>query len=177
MALVLESAGVIEESTGDFLTRATIWLAMLAWTGGIVMQGRGRGRLFRGFWTTGLSFYLIHICFAYSEFYQWSHRVAWDSTARDTLEMTGVDSGFGLLVNYALVLVLAIDVFLQWKVGDRRGARWIDGLVIFMIVNGAIIFGSGSVRWFGAALIASILTALVWNGLKAGKEISCDESR
>lgn len=153
---------MIEDTTGDFLTRATIWFAMFAWTGGIVIQGGGRARLSRGFWTAGLSLYVVHIFLAYSEFYQWRHRVAWESTARDTLEMTGMDSGFGLLVNYAFALVLSADLLRQWKEGERKGARWIDGLVIFMIVNGAIIFASGSVRWFGVALIVSILCALVW---------------
>jgi hypothetical protein len=152
---------VIEVLTGDLLTRATIWLAMLSWTGGIVSGAGGRARFSRGLWTVGLLIYAFHICFAYSEFHQWSHFVAWESTARDTLEMTGMDSGVGLLVNYAFALVLAIDVFRQWQKGRRKGAGWIDGLVIFMIVNGAIIFGSGPVRWFGAGLIAVILWVLV----------------
>lgn len=157
---------MIDASTGDFLTRATIWFAMLVWTGGIVIPGEGRARLSRWFWTAGLLLYVIHIFFAYSEFYQWSHRVAWESTARDTLEMTGMDSGFGLLVNYAFALVLAIDVFRQWKEGGRKGAPWIDGLVIFMIANGAIVFASGPVRWLGTALLASILCALLWRRLR-----------
>jgi hypothetical protein len=59
-------------------------------------------------------------------------------------------------VNYAFGALLAVDLFSQWKNGARKWARWVDGLILFMIVNGAVVFGDGPVRWLGALLALAI---------------------
>lgn len=140
----------------ETLTRATIWLAMGAWTCGICLGWRKNKQAARCLWTLGLFSYLVHILCAYEAFYQWSHGIAWESTARDTGAVTGFNSGVGLLVNYAFGALLAVDLFSQWNNGERKWARFVDGLVLFMIINGAVVFGEGPVRWLGCLLTLAI---------------------
>ncbi|MDF1862847.1 MAG: hypothetical protein P1U87_21705 [Verrucomicrobiales bacterium] len=140
----------------ETLTLATVWLAMGAWTCGICLGWDTSKQVARGLWTLGLLSYLVHILCAYEAFYQWSHEIAWESTARDTEEVTGFDSGVGLLVNFAFGALLAVDLFSQWQKGERKWARFVDSLVLFMIVNGAVVFGDGPVRWFGVFLTLAI---------------------
>lgn len=137
----------------EWLTRASIWFAMAGWTAGILT----RFPLSRRFWTAGLALYLAHIVLAFAAFYDWSQAVAWEATAADTERVTGWRSGIGLAFNYLFALVLAIDVALQWQL-NRRMAGWlVEGLVLFFIVNGAVVFADGPVRWFGITMTGVIL--------------------
>jgi hypothetical protein len=140
---------------GEFLTRAAIWLAMGLWTLAMT-RSRHRAGAARWFWTAGLAAYVVHILLAYGSFYGWSHRIAWETTARDTAETVGLDSGFGLLVNFAFAAVLAADVVVQWRTGVRKAGGWIDAFVLFLILNGTVVFGEGAVRWYGGLLLVSI---------------------
>lgn len=119
------------------------------------------GNLSRIAWTAGLIFYLLHIVFAYDAFYGWSHRIAIEKTAAETVKVTGLETGIGLWVNYAFALILALDVMKQWYDGKRHFFPAIDWLVIFMIINGAILFADGFIRAYGVVLIVSV-TALRW---------------
>jgi len=136
----------------EWLTRATIWLAMAAWTAAILLARRPNPA--RIVWTAALVAYLLHIVLAYAAFYEWSHRIAWEQTALDTARVTGWRSGIGLIVNYAFAAALAVDLARQWR--GHRASSWIVGLVVFMIVNGAVVFGEGPVRWFGIALLCAM---------------------
>ncbi len=149
---------MIEGSIGEWLTRATIWVAMGLWAAAMVWPKRGS--VTKWLWTTALVSYLVHIVLAYQHFYEWSHRVAWEVTARDTEAVTGLDSGVGLLINFAFAGILAFDLAGQWRTGQRKGATWINGLILFLILNGAVVFGEGAVRLYGVALITGVLMVL-----------------
>ena len=137
-----------------FLTLATIWSAMLAWTLAILFRVRGA-------WTLAFVLYIVHILAAHESHYAWSHEVAYTETARQTADATGWDSGVGLYFNYAFAAILAFDLVIQWRYRSRKFPRTIDGLVFFMIFNGAVIFGSGPVRWFGVLLCTAILVGWI----------------
>lgn len=139
---------------GSFATTASILVAMSGWTVALV----GPGSWARLAWTFGLAAFLIHVGFAFGFFYAWSHETALAETARQTEEVVGVESSVGLWVNYAFTAILALDVLQQWRSGTRRFATAIDWLVIFMIVNGAVVFADGFVRLYGLVIIAFILT-------------------
>ena len=142
----------------EWITRGSIWLAMIFWTAGILTTVPRS----RSWWTCGLGAYLVHVAFAYAAFYEWSHRVAWEETARQTEELTGWSSGVGLVFNWILLGVLALDVWAQWARGQRVLGRTIDWIVLFFIFNGAVVFGTGPVRWFGGALLLGVgLSVLV----------------
>ncbi len=150
-----------------FLTQATIWIAMLAWTIAILRREHS--------WSgVGLVFYILHIFAAYEFHYQWSHAVALSETARQTAEVTGWESGVGLYFNYALAAILASDLAFQYIRGKRPLPRIVDGLVFFMIFNGAVVFGNGAVRLYGAILCGVIAAAWI---LKARENFSPRPSR
>jgi hypothetical protein len=65
-----------------------------------------------------------------------------------------------LLVNYAFAVWLAIELVFQFRNGKPVSLA-LEGFIFFMIVNGAIIFGEGPVRWFGLVLSARILVAWI----------------
>jgi len=136
----------------QWLTRATIWLAMTAWAAAILLARQPRRA--RAAWTGALVAYLLHIVLAYAAFYEWSHRIAWEQTALDTARVTGWHSGIGLVVNYAFAAALAVDLARQWR--GHPASPWIVGLVVFMILNGAVVFGEGPVRWYGIALLYAL---------------------
>lgn len=144
---------MIEPSACESATTASILVAMSGWTLALVSAG-STARLA---WTSALFSYLLHVLFAFSSHYGWSHATALVETARQTAEFTGFESGIGLWVNYAFGAVLAFDVLQQWLGGRRRFASAIDGLVVFMIVNGAIVFADGAVRVYGVVLVAIVL--------------------
>ncbi len=137
---------------GEWLTRATIWVAMGLWCVAMVLPPR-RELQSRWLWMAALVTYGAHILLAYQHFYQWSHQVAWEATARDTEATVGFDSGVGLLINFAFAAVLAVDLAIQWCTRERKGGAWINGLVLFLILNGAVVFGEGPVRIYGVILL------------------------
>lgn len=138
-------------------TYLTIFFAITCWSVALV-SAPGTARIG---WTAGLGLYLVHILFAFDAFYDWSHHVAMEVTAKETAAVIGLETGFGLWVNYVFGLILALDVLRQWRAGTRRYALAIDWLVIFMIVNGAIIFADGITRLYGVVLVIAVI-ALRW---------------
>lgn len=143
----------------EFLTKVTVWLAMLGWVSALV-AGRFRLSLSaRILWTSGLVCYLLHILFAYEAFYDWSNKIAWEQTAADTERLTGVRSGAGLLVNFLFLGFLTFDICRQWFGRMQRAGKILEVFVVFMIFNGAVVFGSGAVRWFGVALLMILFGA------------------
>lgn len=159
-------------STGAWLTKATVWLALLA-----CAIGAGRMLLARGHagspaktrwvWTIGCVFFLAHVICAFTFYHGWSHAAAYRETARQTGEMTGFRWGGGLFLNYLFAAAWLGDVLWWWlaPTSFARRPRWVAAIwhsfFFFMVFNGAIVFGSGPVRWFGA-VICAILAALWW---------------
>ena len=129
---------------------------MLAWMAAIALRG---SRADRWFWLAGLAAYLSHIAFAFDYYHDWSQAAAWEATARDTKELTGWESGVGLLVNYAFVIWLVVELARQFR-RENPASFALEGFVFFMIVNGAIVFGERPVRLFGAILCAMIVA--IW---------------
>lgn len=148
------------------LTTITIWLAMLVWAVAIPFLGRNS---VRWLWLCGFVFYLLHIGFAFHHYHDWSHAAAWEATARDTEALTGFRTGAGLLVNYAFAIWLAIELVLSFR-KDKPVSFALEGFVFFMIVNGAIVFGEGPVRWFGVVLCARIVVAWMQRFTRRSRE-------
>lgn len=162
-------------------TRVTIWLSVAGWAvviAGLLRGGTG-GRL-RLWWTLALAAYLAHIVAAFSGFYQWSHAVAFAETARQTGEVTGVEKGFGLWLNYFVAVFWVVDVVRWWRSGKippEGEARklWLSWHVflVLMIFNGTVVFGHGPVRWFGVAIFV-LLAGVALHARLAKTETSPD---
>ena len=115
-------------------------------------------------WLLGLSAFAVHVWTAFDGFYSWDFSVALDETVRLTEAVTGWRSSVGLWVNFAFLAVLTADLGLRiLKKGGvcKTQNRILEILVIFMIINGAVIFAIGPVRWFGSGLLLG-LAAVIW---------------
>lgn len=154
---------------GELLTKLTIWLALLAYTIGTAFFLRAhRPERFltptRWSWTLGCALFLIHVACAFQFYHHWSHADAYRETARQTAELTGSPSGGGIYINYVFAAAWLAVVLQMWLAPESiRTSRWIaiwHGFVFFMMLNGAIIFVHGPIRWLGILLCSSL--AIFW---------------
>ena len=153
--------------SGELFTRILVWIALLCYSVAAVtflVRRQHLRSLARWCWTLGLFAYLGHVAAAFHYYYQWSHDLGIAETARQTRELTGKDSGAGLYLNYFFTLVWIADTAYWWVVGLSGYARrsgWIDwiihGFFVLMVVNGAVVFARGPVRWLGAAILLLLL--------------------
>ena len=157
---------------GEFLTRLAVWLAIASYVfaAATMILARGRSSWLvraRWGWTLGCAFFLAHVAFAFQFHHHWSHGAALRETARQTGEMTGIDWGGGLFLNYMFALAWLADVLWWWLAPasfTRRPPRltvaW-QCFIFFRVFNGTVVFGKGPVRWLGA-LVCITLAALWW---------------
>ena len=118
----------------------------------------------KSFWLIGSFLSLLHAILAMGFYHLFRHELAWDETARRTMEVIGKPIGIGIYFNYAFVLLWLADAF--WWIASSKSyhsrPRWISwlihGYLAFIAVNGAIVFESGMVRWLGFVAIG----LLVW---------------
>lgn len=102
----------------------------------------------------GAALAAVHIVLALIIRDDWSHAVAWATTAERTKALVGVGSGAGLIANYVFVAVWILDV-VRWQ--TRHTAFRVFALV--MIASATVVFAAGPQRWAGVALSAALLWA------------------
>ena len=158
-------------ATGEFFVRWTVRVALALYVAGIVLRVRAGGRRCwlvpaRLAWAAGCAVFFVHVACAFQFFHSWSHRAAYDETARQTAAVVGLAWGGGLYVNYAFAAVWAADAcwWLSWP--HRYQARsWVveaavQGFLAFVAFNATVVFGTGVIRWAGLAA-ALLLAALI----------------
>ncbi|MEX2188531.1 MAG: hypothetical protein WD875_17105 [Pirellulales bacterium] len=131
----------------------------------VVLAGRrGRGGrsdvAVRTAWTVACGLLVAHEILAIALSFGWSQSLAWRRIAEQTLDVTGVDFGGGLVVNYVTAIVWTADVA-WWWIGPASHAarpRWIDvslwTLLAAMFFFGAVVFADGWTRTAAAAMFA-----------------------
>jgi hypothetical protein len=104
---------------------ATAWLALASWAVSTWLRFP-RSRLL---WTVGCLANLGHVLLAMHIVHAWDHDLAYTAVARQTYQETGLDSGVGLYINYALAALWLVDTLAWWLVPHRyeRRSRWLDG--------------------------------------------------
>ncbi len=173
-------------SKGELLTRITIWLALAGYAIGASLYLLSRGRrnwdaVARMAWTAGCVSLLIHVACAFHYYHAWSQAAAYRETARQTAEVTGLDWGGGLFINYALIIGWVIDV-IWWRRGldaYRNRPRWLaavwQGFLIFIIFNATVVFKTGALRWIGLGLCLWLV--FLWLFVSRGKAPRRSETR
>lgn len=170
-------------SRGEFLTRVTIWFALAGYGVGASAYILSRGRrswdeAARFVWTIGCVSLIAHIAFAMNYYHHWSHASAVQETVRQTAELTGLEWGGGLYINYALLIGWFLDAA-WWHWGGLNSYRsrpwWISaawqGFLIFIVFNATVIFRTGALRWIGLGLCLwlTFLWLLVSKGNTSGR--------
>ncbi|HTU25622.1 MAG TPA: hypothetical protein VMF30_09510 [Pirellulales bacterium] len=166
----------LASDVGDLLTRNTVrlslaWYAAAAclmlfltpgeWTAEIGdSRWPARGWIARWCWTWGLVCFLVHLAMAFHYYHHWSHADAFERTRRVAR------FGEGIYVSYLFTIVWAADV-VYWCLRPARYATrgaWIDrilhGFMLFIVLNGTIVFETGGIRWAGA--VGLIGLAVAW---------------
>jgi hypothetical protein len=159
--------------SGEFLTRATIWITFIGYTAGSVLFATSRNRhrfdsAVRIVWTVAVVSLIAHFICAFQYYHFWSHSHAYIETARQTDEVYRVNWGGGLFINYALLALWVVDVGWWWKSGlDSYRQRpltlvlaW-HSFLIFIIFNATVVFKTGAVRWIG--LLITALLCVAWS--------------
>jgi len=156
------------------LLYASAWASLVAWA--ITEWRRAAApRAARLAFTLGFVALLLHSLVALHFRYGWSHAVALADTARQTERAIGRAVGAGLYVNYAFLVLWAVEVVWWWRAPGRYRARpralgWSVRLFfLFMFANGAILFASGPVRFLGVAAVLVVLAAW-YRGARARNE-------
>jgi hypothetical protein len=163
-------------SSGEFLTRSTIWIAIAGYAIGTVVFATIRKRSgaewwTRLAWTIGCAALIAHFASAFEFYHSWSHASAYADTARQTAEVFKVNWGGGLLINYAVVSLWIADVAWWWFAGldSYRRRPWLitilwHSFLIFIIFNATVVFKDGLVRWIG--LFVCVILVMSWYSIR-----------
>jgi len=122
-----------------------------------------RSEMARWAWAAGALCFLLHVVAAFWAVHHWSHTSAFEETARQTLASTGVDSGFGLWLNYLFAIVWTADAAMLLIAPERYAlrARWltwaVHGFLLFMVANGAIFFAHSPMRPASIAVLSGLV--------------------
>jgi hypothetical protein len=153
--------------TAELLTRWTVRIAVILYV--VSLASRPHMPTFSRFsWIVGCFAYLLHVLAAFHYYHHWSHEAAYNSTAQQTAEVTGLHWGGGLYVNYAFTLVWLVDVLWWWFAlkSHQSRSRWINwGVYLFLsfiVFNATVVFASGWSRWLGIAACCLVPSAWLW---------------
>jgi hypothetical protein len=158
-------------SRGELLTRLTVWIVLAGYALGaagsvLARDNMQRLAVARAAWTVGCLALVAHILCAYHYYHDWSQTSAYVETARQTAEVTGMNWGGGLYINYLFVLAWAADAVWWWRGHDRYLRRpravgiTLHAFLIFIVFNATVIFKAGTLRWAGLGLCVGLMA--VW---------------
>ena len=153
--------------TGEWLTRGTVWLALSLYVAGEIVKAARRGANLcpAAQWlnSSGCTAFLAHVACAFHFYHRWSHVAAYADTARQTAELFGWNWGGGLYLNYVFALVWIREAVWAWAnpdsyLGRPKWMTWtVRSFFWFMMLNGAVVFARGTVRWFGLILCLTLV--------------------
>jgi hypothetical protein len=173
---------------GEILTRWTVRVALALYVLSLALRVTATGRchrldLARLLWTAGCLAFLLHTACAFQFYHHWSHRAAYEATARRTAEVVGLDWGGGLYANYGFAALWAADACWWWFGPKRylarpRGLEWaLQGFLGFMAFNATVVFGAGAVRCAGLAACLFLAAVLANARYCQGKALQTAEDR
>ena len=151
--------------SGDWAIRLTALLALAGYCfalAGCCAKGSYTSASDSGWWRLGLVALIAHLVCVFHFAHDWSHANALADTTLRTAQIIGVESGFGLYLNYAFYLAWAGDVAWQRlaKQSHTNRSSWVTAalhiFMAFMWFNGTVVFGSTWGRIAGLASIAGL---------------------
>jgi len=165
-------------STGELLTRSTIWISILSYVLGAIAfalrkQTVNIDAITRVAWTIGIGALVAHFATAFHFYHHWSQLDAYRETARQTNEVFGLNWGGGLFINYGLLALWIADVGWWWARGlESYRLRplpivllW-HGFVVFILFNALVVFKDGWQRWAGVVICIILCWAWIRTGIR-----------
>ena len=151
--------------SGEWFVRGTAWLAFALWFAALALARRGTPPGNRGSnwgWLIGAVVMLLHTAFAFHFHHHWSHAVAVVDTACQTRELTGINWGGGVWLNYLFAAVWLGEA--SWRIaaptGHARRPRWLTiathAFIAFMWFNATVVFGSWPMRVAGVVAFGGL---------------------
>jgi hypothetical protein len=141
---------------------------MLAFVAALALPATERTeRVRRALWSLACLLTWVHVGFAFAVHHRWSHAAAYAHTARQTLEIVGIDWGGGLYFNYLFLLVWSLDALWWhlWPASYRAHTKsWRIGVhayLAFIAVNATVVFAAGPVRYAGIAAVVLLIAIAV----------------
>lgn len=152
-------------SNEDWLISLTAFISFAAYIGACAkFQNKPQHSSFfsaSNLWMLGFITFVVHFISAFHYKYEWSHAKALEVTAKQTFQITGMETGIGLYFNYFFTLTWLSDL-LWLKLANQsyeNRPQWlshtIHGFIAFMWFNATVIFGSligqfiGSIAFLG----------------------------
>ena len=153
------------------LVSITIWLALILYVitecGKTIRPVSSRPSTWlRAVWSLACASYLAHVITAFDLYHGWSHAAAYAHTAKQTHALLGLVWGGGIWLNYAFTILWISEVAWWWMapasyMRRQRGLEYtVRGVFLFMIINGAVVFVDGPMRWVGVVMAAWLIR--VW---------------
>ena len=142
-----------------------------------IRGGKSTDRSTASLWLIGALLSLYHSLGSIATFYHGSQSMAFEATAQQTEELLGIRFGAGLFVNYAFVLIWLVDALFRcaspasYRQLPIEYSYCIKGFLIFIAINGAIVFQSGWIRGIGLACVALLLML----SLQRRKALRCND--
>ena len=136
-----------------------------------IRGGKSTDRTTASLWLVGALLALGHSLGALATFHHGSHLLAMKATAQQTHELLGIRFGAGLFVNYAFDLVWLVDAMIRmispaiYSKLPNAYRYCTNGFLIFIAINGAIVFQSDWIRAIGLVGVG-ILLVLSWQRRK-----------
>jgi len=144
---------------GEWGTRITAWIAFAAWFAALAINQTPPSRPPRDgaavIWLLGSVVMGLHTVLAFHVYHAWSHTAAVVDTAQRTRELTGLDWGGGVWLNYLFAIGWLSDA--AWRIAAPRAhARRPRSLAVvthaflgFIWFNATVVFGSWPMRAAG----------------------------
>lgn len=145
---------------GDGRVRNTARVALGLWAVAIYALIH-RQWLARWIWPVACAAFMLHVAVAFHDAHHWSHGEAFHHVE----EVSGF--GPGIFVSYFFTLVWIADAF--WMTAapasyfrrPRVVTRGVHLFMIFIIMNGTIIYENGPTRWVSAAVLVGLLVEFI----------------
>src|SRR4051812_10499094 len=108
-------APAMDTPVSSMLIHTTAGVSLVLYAIALLLRLRGTSSAATIIWAAAFMFLVIHVALAFHHVHHWSHRDAFDATARQTAEVFGVGWGGGIFANYALLVVWAVEVLNWWR--------------------------------------------------------------
>lgn len=151
--------------TGLLLTRGTALAAFVFYV--ISFVPRFPHPWSRIWWSAGAAIFLAYVTCAFHFMHHWCHSDAYAATAKQTYELTGLDWGGGVYFNYVFTALWLADAVWWWgsPLSHQKRPRAISyalhGFMLFMWLNGTVVFGGPFTRWMGVAGFVAMAACLI----------------